>query len=195
MRKSLSLSPLIAAFALSACLSFGADPPDQLLTLTPSTTVQPQTSQTAVASDAVTVIEPTVPQEIQTLRVPVRTGETTVAYVKDAQWVEMPASQFTRLLSETIGATTGRLVLDRKQFTFDPGVRLTGQLQAFGIDGDQMEAVVVYDAVLARDAGRIEKRRFEARVPVSAVENTSVGPALNEAANKVAAEVAAWIGA
>ena len=42
--------------------------------------------------------------------------------------------------------------------------------------------------------GKFIKRRFEARVPVSAIEPAPVGVALNQAANQVAAEVADWIG-
>jgi cholesterol transport system auxiliary component len=57
-----------------------------------------------------------------------------------------------------------------------------------------MEAVLVYDAALARGADRVETRRFEARVPVAAVDAASAAPALNQAANQVADEVAAWIG-
>lgn len=194
MRKPVILLPLAAAFALPACLSLGADPPERLVRLSATATVQPQTSRTASASETITVIEPTVSRELQTARIPVRTGGTAVAYVKDVQWVDMPAAEFARLLSETISATTGRVVLDRKQFTFDPGTRLTGQLHAFGIDADSMEAVVAYDAALARGADQVETRRFEARVPVAAVDGASVGPALNEAANQVAAQVAGWIG-
>lgn len=193
MRKLSILLPLAAALALPACLSFGADPPERLVRLSATASVQPQTSRTAAASETITVIEPTVSRELQTARIPVRTGGTAVAYVKDAQWVDMPAAEFARLLSETISAT-GRVVLDRKQFTFDPGTRLTGQLHAFGIDADSMEAVVAYDAALARGADQVETRRFEARVPVAAVDGASVGPALNEAANQVAAQVAGWIG-
>ena len=36
-------------------------------------------------------------------------------------------------------------------------------------------------------------RRFEARVPVAAPETAFVGPALNEAANDVAGQVADWL--
>ena len=39
-----------------------------------------------------------------------------------------------------------------------------------------------------------EKRRFEARVPVSAIEPVPAGAALNQAANQVAAQVAEWVG-
>jgi cholesterol transport system auxiliary component len=186
--------PLGLALALAGCISFGADPPASLLTLTAAQSVPAQTSRTAAASEAITVVPPTLPQELRTNRVPVRSGATTVAYLKEAQWVEMPGALFGRLIAETISARTGRVVLDPSQFTFDPGVRLTGQLQEFGIDAARSDAGVVYDAVLARGPDRVETRRFEARVPITAVDVANAGPALNQAANQVAAEVAAWIG-
>lgn len=194
MRQTKTFLALGAALALSACLSFGSKPPPYLLTLTAAQTVPAATSRTAAASEAVTVVPPTVPQALDTNRVPVTTGDTAIAYVKDAQWVETPNTLFGRLLSETIAARTGRVVLDPRQFTFDPGVRLTGQLQAFGVDSDTMEAVATYDAALARGEGQVETRRFEARVPVAAVGVGTVAPALNEAANRIASDVAAWIG-
>lgn len=188
------LSILGLALTLSGCISFGSEPPPYLLTLTSASTLPAATSRTSAASEAITVVVPTIPQALATNRVPVVSNGTAIAYVKDAQWVDTPNALFGRLLSETIAARTGRVVLDPQQFTFDPGVRLTGQLQSFGVDSDSMEAVVLYDAALARGPDAIETRRFEARVPVSAVETAPVGTALNQAANQVAAEVAAWIG-
>lgn len=188
------LLPLGLALALSGCISFGADPPPYLLTLEPAATVAPATSRTASPEQAVTVVPPSLPQSLSTNRVPVRSNGTAIAYLKDAQWVETPDTLFGRLLSETIAARTGRVVLDPEQFVFTPGVRLTGQLQSFGVDADAMQAVVVYDAALARGPDSIETRRFEARIPVSAVETAAVGPALNQAANQVAQDVASWIG-
>lgn len=193
MRQSKLLLPLGLALALTGCISFGGKVPDSLLRLTATSTVPAATSRTGTTSEAVTVLTPSTPQELRTPRVPVRTGAT-VAYLKDAQWVEMPGSLFGRLLSETIAARTGRLVLDPGQFAFDPGLRLTGQLQQFGIDAEANEAVVVYDAALARAPDTVETRRFEARVPVAAVDVANAGAALNQAANQVAAEVAGWIG-
>ena len=193
MKQSIFVLPLAAAFALSACISFGSKPPPVLMRLTSSATLQANASRTAGPGEAITVVVPTVPQELATLRVPVRTGATQVAYLKDAQWVETPNALFARLLSETIAATTGRAVLDSRQFSVSPGVRLTGQLQAFGVDADGGEAVIVYDAALARAADRVETRRFEARVPVSPVDANTVPAALNQAANQVADEVARWI--
>ncbi|MDT9599273.1 ABC-type transport auxiliary lipoprotein family protein [Sphingosinicella rhizophila] len=194
MKRNSVLLALGCALALSGCISFGAKPPATLMRLTAVESVAARTSRTAPASEAITVVTPTLPQELQTPRVPVRTGETSVAYLKDAQWVEIPGALFGRLLSETIAARTGRVVLDPRQFTFDPGIRLTGTLQAFGVQADRMEAVAVYDGLLARAGQAVETRRFEARVPIAAVDPSSVAPALNEAANKVAADVAAWVG-
>ena len=165
-----------------------------LLRLSAATAPNAAASRTAPTSEAITVIAPTVSQELATPRVPVRTGATQVAYVKDAQWVEAPNALFGRLLAETISARTGRVVLDAKQFTFDPGTRLTGTLHTFGIQSDSMEAVAIYDAALARGADAVETRRFEARTPVAAIDAASVAPALNAVANRIAADVAAWIG-
>jgi cholesterol transport system auxiliary component len=129
-----------------------------------------------------------------TMRVPVRTGGTQVSYLPKAQWVDMPGAMFGRLLSDTIAARTGRVVLDPKQFTFDPGQRLTGTLQEFGLEEAGSQAVVVFDAAIARGANAVETRRFEARVPVAAIDAASAPAALNRAANEVAAQVAAWVG-
>lgn len=188
---------LATALSLSACISFGADPPDSLLNLTSSAQVAPGRTNAAVAGQTVTVLVPTVPQTIATQRVPVTTADGTIAYVKDAQWVEAPNRLFQRLLSETIEAQTGRTVLTPRQFDFDPGTRLSGELQRFGVDAGTGEAVVTYDAVISvgtspTDNG-VRTRRFEARVPVAPVEAIPVGSALNDAANRVATEVAAWL--
>ena len=192
MRQMRAILALAAALAVSGCLSFGATPPPTLMRLTSDAQIAPS-SRTAAAGQAITVVPPSAPAELLTPRVPVRTGATQVAYVKDAQWVEVPTILFARLLSETIAAKSGRVVLDPKQFTFDPGQRLTGTLHTFGLDADRMEAVLVYDAAVSRGEA-VETRRFEARVPVAALDAASAPAALNQAANQVAAEVAAWVG-
>lgn len=193
MHAGTTIAALATALALAGC-SFGPDVPDTLMTLAAAQPIAVATSRTAAAGEAITVAVPEVPQQLRTNRVPVQSGATAVAYLKDAQWVDMPAALFGRLLSETIGARTGRVVLSPGQFALDPGVRLSGQLQAFGIDAATSEAVVVYDAVLARTTQRVETRRFEARVPVAAIDATNAPAALNQAANQVAADVAGWVG-
>ena len=193
MKKRSLLLALGAGLALSGCISFGAKPPPFLLRLTPAQEGAAGAARSAAAGQAITVAIPIVGQELMTPRVPVHSGANQVAYLKDAQWVEMPSALFARLVSETISVRTGRVVLDPRQFALDPGVRLTGTLQDFGLDGDRMEALVVYDAALAR-GDRVETRRFAARAPLAAMDGASAASALNQAANQVAAEVAGWIG-
>ncbi|NIJ23430.1 ABC-type transport auxiliary lipoprotein family protein [Sphingomonas japonica] len=188
------LLSLLAALPLSACISFGAEPPPSLLTLDPAATIATGQTQTGQAG-TITIRVPQTPQELSVERVPVRSTDTSIAYVKDAQWVEPPARLFARLLGDTVTARTGRMVLTRRQSNVDPGAELTGELRSFGIDAATSEAVVTYDAAILRPgATNFEKRRFEARVPVAVVEASAVGVALNQAANQVAGEVADWVG-
>lgn len=180
------------ATALTGCISFGAKPPEKLLRLTAAQSVAPGTSQSVGPGEAITVLTPVVPAELANNRVPVRSGAIAVAYVKEAQWVEPPARLFQRLLSDVIAVRTGRPVLAARQFSFDPGTRVTGQLQSFGIDEATQSAVVTFDAAVVRGTA-LQTRRFEARVPVAEITAEPVGAALNQAANQVAAEVADWI--
>ncbi len=182
-----------AALALGGCGLLGGNTPDVLLDLTPQVPLTAQGARTGSSESALTVVRPTVPESLDTNRVPVMTGQQ-IAYVKDTFWVDTPDNLFRRLLSETIAARTGRVVLDPLQSSFNPGNRLTGQLQKFGIDSTTRQAVVTYDAALARGAETVVTRRFEARVPVAAIDRANVAPALNTAANQVAVQVADWLG-
>lgn len=181
-----------ASLALSACLG-GAAVPDALMTLTPSQTRPASAPATAGQGEAVTIVEPSVPQALETTRVPVYVSDTSIQYLKDAQWVENPGPLFGRLVGEVVAARTGRVVLDPSQYSHDPGTRLTGQLLRFGFDPRTMEAVVVYDGAVTR-AGGVTSNRFEARVPVAEASAAAVAPAINSAANQVAEQVAAWLG-
>jgi len=187
------LSIPLAALALSGCISFGAKPPATLLTLFPASTMAAGESRSATAGQAVTILTPRVPAALANNRIPVQSGDTSIAYVKDALWADSPNRLFRSLLAEVVSARTGRLVLDNRQFSFDPGMTITGELRNFTIDESSMEAVVTYDAARAANGG-IEERRFEARTPVSAIEPAAAATALNSAANKVADQVADWIG-
>ena len=185
---------IAAALTLSACISFGAKPPPSLLTLTPAAPLPANPGRIVNASQAITVTIPGTPQAIATTRVPVSAGATAIAYVENAVWVEAPARLFQRLLSETIAAKTGKTALDPKQTTLVPAMQLSGQLLRFGIDEAGSDAVIIYDAILTRDAGKmVITRRFEARSKATAIAAKPVGEALNLAANSIAAEVAAWV--
>jgi cholesterol transport system auxiliary component len=55
--------------------------------------------------------------------------------------------------------------------------------------------VIIYDAVLTRDAGKtVMTRRFEARSKAATITAKPVGEALNLAANSIATEIATWVG-
>lgn len=185
----------LAVLPLAGCISFGADAPDSLLSLTAAEQVAVGEAQSTAGARTITIQVPSVPQALANNRVPVQASATDIAYVKDAQWIEPPARQFARLLSDTVAARSGRVVLSSAQSFVDSGARLAGELRNFGVEAASSSVVVTYDAALVRDEGAgVEKRRFEARVPVSAIEAGPVGVALNQAANQVARDVADWVG-
>lgn len=185
---------LAAGLPLAGCISFGAKPPPSLLTLEAASAPAVGAQQDSAKARSITVQLPSTPAAIAGARVPVQATPTSVAYVKDAQWSEPPARLFARLLSDTISARSNMVVLSTVQSIGDPSATLAGELRRFGLDATSREAIVTYDAALTR-AGKdtVEKRRFEARVPVAAIDATSAGPALSQAANQVADEVAAWV--
>lgn len=186
-----TFAALSAALALTAC--FGGGGPDQLLTLTPSQVRPAAQPMNSAQGASILISDPSVPQALRTNRVPVYVNETTIQYLKDAAWVEYPGPLFARLLGETITVRTGRVVLDARQSARDAGMRITGSLSRFGLDPTAMEAVVTYDATIARQGGGVTTNRFEARVSVADDTVEAVAPALNQAANQVADQVAAWV--
>jgi cholesterol transport system auxiliary component len=189
------LAILGATTLLAGCsLGLSGKAPPFLLTLSSAETHAADAGVTVAPADAISIITPMAPQMIATTRVPVSSGETTIAYIKDAVWVEPPARLFQRLLSETVRAKTGRVVLDQRQLGVDSGTQLSGQLLQFGIDEQSSRAVIIYDATLSGGKIKtIQNRRFEARVPVGTIDARSAGSALNRAANEIAGEVAVWV--
>lgn len=194
----LLLRPALATMAMigiAGCVSFGPKVPPTLMTLTPTEHVPAGPARTVGSRGAVAVAIPSVVQALGTPRVPVQSGPTSLAYLKGAQWLDVPSHLFRDLLAETIAARTGRVVPDLRLPALAPDTRLSGRIEAFGIDASTNVAVVTFDAVLSREGSEtVQSRRFETRVPVAGIDPTSVPPALNEAANKVAADVADWIG-
>ncbi len=192
-----ALLPVLAAatLSLSGCISFGATPPDTLLTLTSTAQIPAGQQQNSAAGRTLVVTVPVTPASLAAPRVPVQVSPTSIAYVKDAQWSEPPARLFARLVSDTVTARTGRVVVSQVQAVGEANDQLDGELRAFGIDEATRQAVVTFDAALSRDGQEgTQKRRFEARVPLPAIDAASVGPALNQAANEVAAKIADWVG-
>lgn len=185
---------LMGALSLSACLGGGKKVPPTLLTLTSSAPAPASVSRAAAPGQTITIDVPVIPKELSTTRVPAQVGPTAIAYIENLQWVESPDRLFQDLVQETVMRTTNRVVLDPRQSGFDPGVRLTGTLSRFGYDAQEGAVLVRYDAALNVPGGtQVQTRRFEARVPADGTSST-VGPALNNAANQVATEVAQWVG-
>jgi cholesterol transport system auxiliary component len=182
------------ALSLGACVSFGGKAPPSLLVLTPANSVANGTTKSGVSTDALIVLLPEASRSLDTNRVPVQIDDSSIAYLKDAVWADKPSRLMQSLLMETIAAKTGRLVLNETDAGGKAGQYLSGGLLAFGIDSAASEAVVIYDAVKLVRGQSVEKKRFEARRPVTAVEAGPAGVALNAAANDVAAQVSDWIG-
>ena len=198
MSRTLRLAaPIAVALSLSACaglLGGGDKAPPWLLTLTPQAPAPESIARTAQPGEAVTIELPVVPKEIRTNRVPVHSGPIAIAYVKDLTWVDTPDKLFQNLLTETVMRTTNRVVLDPKQSSLDPGVTITGNLSRFGYDAQEGAVIVRYDAAKTRAGGKaVETRRFEARETADG-SASSVAPAINAAANRVAIDVAQWVG-
>jgi cholesterol transport system auxiliary component len=189
-----ALLPLAAALALSGCVSFGAKPPPTLITLTAAAPAPAGSLGGGSIGQALVVTDPEADRRIDVQRVPVQIDASSVAYLKDAMWVEKPTRQFRRLLAETIRGKGGRLVLEGGEAEAIGKDTLGGRLVDMGYDAPSQSVVVRFDALRTDAKGAISARRFEARVPGVAAEAAVVGPALNRAANDVARQVADWVG-
>lgn len=179
---------------VTGCVSLGGNErPERLLTLTPTNMTSEGALVRVQRGEAFIVYEPTVPAELDVLRVPVRVNDSNIAYLKDAIWVERPAKLFGRLLAETIRAQGQRVVLSPGITAVGGGPRLHGNLLQFGYDAEQAAVVITYDAMLVKKNGEIEQRRFESTILDIEADVGLVGPILNETANDIALKVALWI--
>jgi len=184
---------LAGALLLGGCLSFGGGkPPAVLMSLTPDAHAPAGAGIAAATSSGLLVVEPETDHSLAEPRVPVQIDDTQVAYLKDAQWVERPARLFRALLAETIRARGKRLVFEENE----PLARevLGGRLLAMGYDARSRSVVVRYDAMREGPGHAVQTRRFEATEANIEPNAKAVVPAINAAANKVAAEVADWVG-
>lgn len=187
----------LALAALAGCVSLGGGkPPESLLTLSPL--AAPAAGSGAVAGRdttgrAILVQLPDTPAKLDVLRVPVAVTDTELAYLEEAFWVEKPARLFRRLVGETVRARGAALVIDNDDTPLLADVTLRGTLLDMGYDARDASVMVRFDAVRTEAGGKATSRRFEARESGVAPEASAVGPALNRAANQVAADVAEWL--
>ncbi|MBV9526945.1 ABC-type transport auxiliary lipoprotein family protein [Sphingomonas sp.] len=192
---AIALAAPVGGCSLGGLLGGGGKAPPALLTLTPDAPDPGAMSRTASPGQAVTITAPILPKELHTVRVPAAISPTEVQYVTNLQMIDTPDHLFQDLLSETIRRTTNRVVLDTGTTTLDPGLVVGGELRRFGYDAQSGQVVVEFDAAIStREGAQVHTRRFIAQQPADGTAPT-VGPALNRAANQVAAEAAQWIGA
>lgn len=192
--------PLLSVLALAACgplVQIGGNTPAPTALLSLRATAAPvPTPAVADKTTTVLVLVPAATGTLQTLRLPVATTDTEVAYLTGATWSEQPARQFQRVLADTI-ELKGVVVLDPRQATIAGGRTLSGTLMEFGLDVRDSAATVVrvrYDATLSGiGKAPLSVRRFDQAVPVSSQLPGDVAAALNKGANAVAADVATWV--
>jgi cholesterol transport system auxiliary component len=187
-----SLLAVSLALSLGGCLGLGGKVPPTLLNLTTDHAVAAGSGSSGTYRTAIAVLDPVAELRVDVTRVPVRVDDSTVAYLKGAQWVERPSHLFRHLLAETLRARGKQLVIEG-----DPGtaaLKLGGRLIDMGFDARTGSVLVRFEAVKERPNGALETRRFESVVSGVAAQPGLVGIALNQAANTVAGQVADWVG-
>lgn len=186
---------IVLVLALAGCgpivqIGGNAPAPDSLLTLRAGAP-PPDT----VAGAPILVALPAVTGALKTLRIPVTTSDTEIAYLAAANWVEQPNQLFQRVLADVVSRQTGRPVIDERTGGAAPALRLSGRLVEFGLDVRSGHAAKArFDAVLtSASEGVVGSRSFEAAVPVTSEAGPAVASALNAAANMIARDVGDWV--
>lgn len=204
MRGISLIAAMLASLSLAACVSLGGDAPEKLITLTADAPLQLGTDSRqsggnsgvvneGTLADAIAIQVPNAPQRLNVNRVPVRVNASSLAYLADAFWVEKPNKLFQRVLEETIRAKGGRLVVSGGDAQYAAATQLSGELSAMDYDVTASSVTVRFDAMLEKPDGRILTKRFE-NVQIGVLPEVDfVAPAMNKAANAVAAEVADWV--
>jgi cholesterol transport system auxiliary component len=146
------------------------------------------------------VVEAPLPAaSLRTLRIPVVTGDTSLAWLKDAQWLEPPARQFQGLLLDMLSAQPGLAALDARLHSGPAQLRLAGSLDSLGVDvrnPARPVARVRYTAVLSGARGvLVATAPFDAARPVDPASPESVVRGLSEAAQEAARAAALWAAA
>lgn len=193
-RGRVALAPAMA-LVLSGCLSLGGPPPPEvLLNLTPTAQAAAGTGASGTSDTALAIFDLQAPQKLNVTRVPVTTGDSSLAYLKDAVWVDRPTRLFGLLLSDTIRAKGNRLLVTGTDLEFQAASKLSGMLSAMDYDATRGAVVVRFDAVLQTSQGQVLTRRFESVIDGVPAQAEPVAEALNRAANQVADQVAEWVG-
>ena len=202
MRRVLTIGLLTAGLTtlcagLSGCVDLGGGKvPGHLIRLTPEASLQAGAGQSGGVP--ILVAEPVTDRTLAVSRVAVQVDDTRVAYLPDVAFVEPPARLFRGLLAEALrvkaAGRLGAVVLEDDQPAPVGSRRLSGRLLAMGYDARAHAVVVRFEALWQGADGALSSRRFEAVEPGVSPHAEAVAPALNRAANDVAAQVAEWVG-
>lgn len=197
------LACLGAGLSLASCVKLGgAAPPESLFTLTAAradTSAEGGAAKPRGRNSAIIVIaEPSVPQMLNVTRIPVQVDDTSVAYLKDAVWIEPPARLFQRVVKEVVAQKSGAIVVTQAEAKLGRSIRLSGELQQFTYDARTSSVIVRFDArkdILGADGAIMtsEMRRFEVVEPGVTPQGRAVSRALNAATNNAALEIADWL--
>ncbi len=193
--RELRLAIALGAMALLAgCVSLAGKPPKQLIGLTAETMAPAGDLANGQPGQTLVVLDPQTERRLDVQRVAVQVSDTDIAYVQDVAWVERPSRLFRHLLAETIRARGKHLVLEANDQSAGGNLSLSGRLVDMGYDARNRSVVVRFDAMRVNPKGVIEARRFEAVEPGIGPSGEAIAPALNRAANRVAGQVADWMG-
>ncbi|AEI37166.1 MAG: ABC-type transport auxiliary lipoprotein family protein [Zymomonas mobilis subsp. pomaceae] len=189
----------MAALMVSGCVNIGnRTPPKNLLTLTPAVEGAVNSNVSSQNKPLLLVSPPSVPAELKVTRIPVTTSPTTIAYLTDGVWVDLPSRLFSSLLSDTI-AHHNRFMIVSYRTAVVPGYRLSGTLSAFGLDAVHHQVVITYEAFFSgvdnktRQSEDVISHRFEVRQDIKQQDAVNVAAALNKASNQLADQVASWL--
>ncbi len=189
-----SLAALAVLALLAGCVSLGGKPPRQLIGLTADATAPAGPLPDGKLGQTLIVLDPQTERRLDVQRVAVQVNDTDIAYVQGVAWVERPSRLFRHLLAETIRARGKHLVLEASDQSPGGNLSLSGHLVDMGYDARNRSVVVRFDAMRVNAKGDIEAQRFEAIEPGVRPSGEDIAPALNRVANKVAAQVADWVG-
>lgn len=193
-QQSRNLALLAVLALLAGCISFGNKAPKQMIGLSAQATAPAGPLAEGRPGETLIVLDPQTEQRLDVQRVAVQVSDTDIAYLKGVVWVERPARLFRHLLAETIRARGKHLVLEASDQSPGGNLSLSGRLVDMGYDARNRSAVVRFDAMRVNAQGVIEAERFEAVEPGVSHDSDAIAAALNRAANRVAAQVADWVG-
>jgi cholesterol transport system auxiliary component len=183
---------LAATLLLGGCSTLVGSPP-------PPTTFDLKAATQVTASGSgraqIMVTEPAALQAISSERIVVRPGGDQVTYLPGAQWADrLPVLVQARLVQSFENAHRIGMV-GRPDDKFTPDAVLTTEIRDFQIEagGSPVAVVTIAARVVNQTTGRIAAANlFTARVPAAGISGAQAASALDQALQRVLAEIVSW---